>query len=198
MTSLFAQIKDLDAFREACGKPIIGLLGAIGSGKSAVAACLRRLGCGVIDADAINAELLREDPVQREILAAFGPQVAGADGRLDTRRLTEHVFADPRRLRRLTDLLHPRIQGRMAAMAAAFECDPAVAAIVLDAPLLMEVGLHTICTALVYVHADRAQRLGRLGASRGWDAREVARREKFLFSLDKKRRMSDYTVDNSH
>jgi dephospho-CoA kinase len=198
MNPPFRQMEQLEALRAATAKPLIGMMGPIGAGKSQVAACFERLGCGVVDADAINRELLGRQDVQTEILQAFGPAVAAADGRLDRRRLTDLVFADGTGLRRLTDLLHPRIARRMVERVAGLDRDPAVVAIVLDAPLLAEVGLDRICDALVYVHADERRRLERLQASRGWDSAEAARREKFLFSLDTKRRMADHTVDNSH
>ncbi|MCP4375065.1 MAG: dephospho-CoA kinase, partial [bacterium] len=39
-------------------KPVIGIIGGIGSGKTAVSAELAKLGCVVVDADAIGHELL--------------------------------------------------------------------------------------------------------------------------------------------
>ena len=198
MDSPFGQLDGLDALRSACAKPLIGLLGAIGSGKSTVAGCFRRLGCGVLDADAINRELLAEAGVQGAIVAAFGSTVTDARGRLDAARLAEHVFADARRLRRLTDLLHPRILERMIEQARRCAADDAVKAVVIDAPLLAEVGMHRICDAVVLIDVESSERRRRLARSRRWSAGQIATREKFQFPLDMKRRISDYTVDNSH
>ncbi|MBY0460712.1 MAG: dephospho-CoA kinase, partial [Gemmataceae bacterium] len=48
-------------------KPVIGLVGAIGAGKSAAARCFARRGGLVIDADSLGHEALR----QLEIVAAL-------------------------------------------------------------------------------------------------------------------------------
>jgi dephospho-CoA kinase len=197
MSAPFARLSGIDALRAACGKPLIGLLGAIGSGKSAVAACFARFGCGVIDADAINRDLLERPEVREEVLAAFGPAVADGQGGVDRGKLADHVFSDAGRLRRLTDLLHPRVLERMLEQARGLAADREVAAVVLDVPLLAEVGLEAACDALVFVEADEAARTARLAGARRWPAGQAEKREKVLFSLDTKRKMSDYTVDNS-
>ena len=46
--------------RKAGKKPVIGILGGIGSGKSTVAKDFVKLGCRVIDADKIAHELLEQ------------------------------------------------------------------------------------------------------------------------------------------
>jgi dephospho-CoA kinase len=53
-------------------KPVIGILGGIASGKSAVAAEFAKLGCKVIDADDIVRKLLKTDAVKERIVASFG------------------------------------------------------------------------------------------------------------------------------
>ena len=74
--------------------------------------------------------------------------------------------------------------------------DPAVRAIVEDTPLLVEKNLDAQCDVLVFVHASEETRKQRVLATRGWDATELARREKNQCSLDTKRSMADYVVDN--
>ena len=56
-------------------KPVIGILGGIGSGKSTVAAEFAKLGCKVIDADKIAHGLLSEPDVRETIVDFFGNQV---------------------------------------------------------------------------------------------------------------------------
>ncbi len=53
-------------------KPVIGILGAIASGKSTVAAEFVKLGCKVIDADDIVHKLLESEAVKERIAACFG------------------------------------------------------------------------------------------------------------------------------
>ena len=89
---------------------LIGLTGNIGSGKSTVAQMFAARGIPVIDADGLARELQAPgQPAHTEIAAAW-PEVVGADGRLDRRRLSNIVFADSKALKRLEAMMHPRIQ----------------------------------------------------------------------------------------
>lgn len=177
-------------------KPIIGLCGGIGAGKSTVAAELARLGCLVIDSDALNDEVLREPEVVRTLRGWWGPQVVRPDGTLDRQAVARIVFDDREQRRRLESLVHPLIARRRENMIARGIKDPAVKAIVLDSPLLLECQLDRLCDRVVYVEADRKQRLERLSRTRGWDLEELARREACQMPLSEKRRRADYVIRN--
>ena len=155
--------------------PTIGLVGGIGSGKSAVAAAWREAGCCVCDSDQLGRQAL-EDPVVRETLVGWwGAGIIGADGHVDRGAIAAIVFGDPAERRRLESLTHPWIERtRRAAFAAAPASTPAF---VIDAPLLLEVGLDRECDAIVFVDAPRVERLRRVRERRGWDEGELERRE---------------------
>ena len=88
----------------------IGLTGGIGSGKSTAAEQFLKLGAPVIDADVIAREIVEpEKPAFEAVIAAFGDQVVGEDGRLDRKALRNIVFADPEQKSRLESILHPQI-----------------------------------------------------------------------------------------
>jgi dephospho-CoA kinase len=92
----------------------VALTGGIASGKSTVADMFAALGVPVIDTDLIAREVVEPGrPALREVVAAFGPGVLGADGRLDRRRLREIVFSDAAARRRLEAILHPAIRADM-------------------------------------------------------------------------------------
>ena len=77
-------------------KPIIGILGGIGSGKSTVAAEFAKLGCKVIDADKIAHELLDKPAVKEKVVGLFGRSILDPAGKIDREKLAEVVFVDPR------------------------------------------------------------------------------------------------------
>ena len=115
----------------------IGLTGGIASGKSAVAAEFAALGVPVLDTDQLAREVVEPgQPALAGVVAAFGPQVLGPDGRLDRRRLRATVFADPSRRRALEAILHPAIRGLLRERVAAIDAPYVVIAI----PLLAEGG----------------------------------------------------------
>jgi len=179
------------------GKPIVGVLGGIGSGKSTVARMIASEGGGlVIDADADAKAALDEPAVRDQLVAWWGEGVLHEDGRVDRKALADIVFADESERRRLESVVHPRVAAKRASKLEEARGDGSVVLVVLDVPLLAEVGLADQCDALVFVEADRAARLERLGRTRGWGEAEVARREKNQMPLDRKREMAHYVVRN--
>ena len=103
-------------------KPVIGLTGGIGSGKSAAADEFARLGATVVDTDAIAHELTAPGGAAvAEIARQFGKAFVDASGAMDRKRMRDLVFSDVEEKQRLEALLHPLIraesQRRIAAAA---------------------------------------------------------------------------------
>src|SRR5262249_1514299 len=119
-------------------KPIIGLSGGIGAGKSEAARLLSEMGADVIDSDAISRRALDSEEVIGLRGTWWGPAVVTADGRADRRRIADIVFADEAQRQRLEVLLHPRVAAERNRRIEAAERDPGVRAIVIDSPLLYE------------------------------------------------------------
>jgi dephospho-CoA kinase len=177
------------------GKPIIGIVGGIGSGKSYVARLFGDEGCLVIDADALVREAY-EDPAVRQMLRSWwGETIFRADGAVDRRAIAGRVFVDEAERRRLEGLLHPWVNERRRQIMEAAD-DAQTVAFVWDTPLLMETGLNRECDAVVFVDAPESERLRRVAAQRGWDEQELRRREKLQMPLDKKRELSDDVLVN--
>ena len=171
---------------------VIGLLGGVAAGKSAVAALFAAHGLEHVDADR-HARAVTDDPVIRAALrAAFGPAVVDAEGRLDRRALAGLVFRDRAARQRLEALTHPPIR---AAITAAV--DAALArgtSVLLDVPLLLEGGLIGRCDFVVFVAASEPVR-ARRAAARGWSAEELAQREAAQAPLGDKRARAHFVVD---
>jgi dephospho-CoA kinase len=178
-------------------KPVIGLVGGIGSGKSTVASLLAEAGAAVIDSDDLNRAQLQSKEVVEEIRSWWGESVCDSSGGLDRRRIAEIVFADPQRRRRLEQFVHPRIAQRRDRLMEAYQRTPSVVSIVLDTPLLIESQLDRRCDAIVFVDADDAVRLSRVTKIRGWTEDEWRRRENSQNALDNKRSRADYVVVNN-
>ena len=179
-----------------CRPPVLGLVGGIASGKSSVAAQFASLGCAVVDADRLAREYLAEPAVRRKIAERFGRKILDASGEVDREALARLVFSDPGAMEALNSLTHPELceRTRRALQVARRRSVPAV---VLDAPLLLEKGLDTLCDYVLYLHVPDEVRTARAHVQRGWDGSEVARREDSQISLKTKRQRADYIIDNS-
>jgi len=177
-------------------KPIIGLLGGIGSGKSFVARQFASLGCAVIDADKLAHQALQDPSVIQEIRIKFGPTAIDPTGHVDPAALAKTVFINPDKLAQLENLIHPLVNRARLQLHAKLLADPNVLAIVEDTPLLVEKQLHTHCNTLVFIHAPHNRRLQRILDTRKWNPRDLAQREKLQTPLDTKSQMADYVIDN--
>ena len=87
----------------------VGLTGGLGSGKSTVAAMLRELGAEVTESDALGRAMMEPgQAVFAEIVKHFGPEVVGADGKLNRARLAELAFGHGR-IKELNAIVHPPV-----------------------------------------------------------------------------------------
>ena len=178
-------------------RPIIGISGGIGSGKSFVADMFRRLGCLVISADRQVDEAYRDPAILDQIRRWWGQEVFGPDGAINRKAIGAIIFNDVSQRLRLEGLIHPYIAARREQIMQRAAGDPAVRAFVWDTPLLFETGLNQKCDAVVFVDAPLDVRLDRVHVHRGWDYDELIRREKLQMPLDKKRELSHYIVTNT-
>ena len=145
---------------------IIGLTGQSGAGKGAVAALLEEYGIPAVDTDAVYHELLiPPSPCLDELRTEFTDAILNPDGTLDRPALSALVFAPTdegkTRLHRLNEITHRYVIEKTFSMLEEYEKRGYRAAII-DAPLLIEAGLHRRCDHVIAVLSDREIRLARL------------------------------------
>jgi len=173
---------------------VLGLTGPIGAGKSAAAAALKSLGAVTVDADAIVHRLLTEPRLIRAMVRRWGPEVAPR-GRLDRRAVAVRVFRDDTERRFLERMVHPPVL-KAIEQAVRRACKAGEKFAVIDAPLLVETGLHKLCDAVLYIDAPRRERLRRARQAKGFSACEVSRRERAMAPLGVKRKLADRVIRN--
>ena len=178
-------------------KPIIGILGGICSGKSTVAAEFAKLGCAVIDADKIAHELLDRKDIKERVVGLFGETVIDAAGKIDSKRLADIVFADTNKLSSLNKIIHPFVLERAEQLIKQYNRENQVKAIVLDMPLLAEVGWAERCDKLIFVDCKRQLRVNRAKKMGDFDENQIKIRENFQISLDNKAAIADNVIDNN-
>ena len=143
----------------------VGLTGGLASGKSTVARWLEELGCTVIDADRVVADLYRPgEPGAQAVRRLFGDGVLDARGGVDHKKLGAVVFSDPQARRALEAAIHPLVGERFRSI-----LESASGIVVMEATLLVETGGADRYDVLVTVEADPELRLRR-AVERGVDA----------------------------
>jgi dephospho-CoA kinase len=137
---------------------LLGLTGSIGMGKSTVAAMFADEGVPVFDADAAVHRLQGPGgPVVPAIEAAF-PGTTGPAG-VDRARLGAAVLGDDAAMQRLEAIVHPAVAAERAAFLAAHAGAPLV---LLDIPLLFEIGGDARVDRVAVVSADAAVQRARV------------------------------------
>ena len=178
-------------------KPIIGILGGLASGKSAVAAEFAKLGCGVIDADKIAHELLDEPSVKKEVIDSFGQTILDHTGKINRKKIADIVFVSGDKISALNRILHPLVLTRAEQLIKQYNGQQQVRAIVLDMPLLVEVDWDKRCDRLIFVDCKPQIRLKRAKKMGLFDENQLKIRENFQISLDKKASIADNIIDNN-
>ena len=118
----------------------IGLTGGIASGKSEVARMLGAKGAHVVDADRVAHSVYAPGAEgYARVIASFGPEVVAQDGTIDRRKLGGIVFANPERLKQLTDIVWP-LTGQALADLIRSEREDGRDVLVIEAALLPEAG----------------------------------------------------------
>jgi dephospho-CoA kinase len=175
---------------------VLGLLGGIGSGKSAVAAEFARRGARIIAADQFGHEALRQPAVRDAIVRRWGEGVLDAEGQIDRRKVAAIVFRDEAERRALEGIVHPYIRRRIEQEVARAREENA-RLIVLDAAVLLEAGWDNVCDRLVYVEAPRELRQARVTGKRGWTTKDWEDRELAQLTLTEKHARADHVISNS-
>ena len=173
-------------------------MGGIGSGKSTVAAEFAKLGCKVVDADKIAHKLLDSKTVRDKIVGCFGRVVLDPAGKISRTKLANTVFSDADKLASLTSIVHPLVLARADGLIERYQKQGTVKAIVLDMPLLVEVGWDKRCDRLIFVQCSRSLRVKRARSVGVRGEKQLRAREKFQISLDSKQALADNAVNNNY
>ncbi|SHE31933.1 dephospho-CoA kinase [Desulforamulus putei DSM 12395] len=177
---------------------IIGLTGNIASGKSTVAKYLRELGAKVINADQVARQVvLPNTPALKEIVDSFGPGILHDDGTLNRQKMASIIFHDAAARDRLEKITHPRIEEEINREINAFtKADPG-GILVLEVPLLIEVGWHKKVDQVWLVTVDPEVQLRRLMARDKISPEQARERIASQMPQEEKKRFAHVVINNT-
>ncbi len=175
----------------------IAVTGGAASGKSIVCESFGRLGAHVISMDALAREAVRpESPVLAAVVDHFGQGVLFPDGNLDRRKLRRIITGDPEARKTLERLTHPEILRLFEKEVAAIESCHKDAVVVVEVPLLIELGIQGQFDVVVLVEASSDLQKRRLMARDGSSCREAEALLDIQMPSERKRAYAHYIVEN--
>jgi len=178
---------------------VIGLIGGIASGKSAVGAELAELGAVVLDADKSAHQAINLPAVKQALTNRWGPGILLPEGDINREAVASHVFSGTdngaKSLKFLEQTLHPVIREQFIAELTRL-AETGTQAAVIDAPLLLEAGWGGLCDAVIFVDSDREVRIQR-ALLRNWTAEQFTRREAAQMPIEQKRCQATHTIANN-
>lgn len=155
---------------------VIGIIGAIGTGKTEVLCLLRERGARGVAADELSREVLAPGlPALQQVREAFGDEFFDAEGQLRRREMGELIFRDEAARRRLDDIMHPLMTEALRRRLAAWEAEGVEVAVV-EAAVLVEMGARPLVDRLILVTAPEEVRIQRLREHVGLTEAEARRR----------------------
>ena len=171
------------------------ITGSIASGKSTVVNLLKERGFSVIDADLIAHEQL--EICKCEIVKAFGEQILDEAGRIDRKKLGAIVFREPKKLKNLEQILHPKIKAEIFFKASQFERLGEIYFV--DIPLFFEKKeRYAEFKNVAVIYAPKELLLSRLMSRNGLSLNEAKARVELQMDIEQKREMAKFVIDNSN
>lgn len=171
---------------------IIGLTGAIGAGKSTVSSCFRKKGVPLHCADHYVHFLLENDSDVQQQVKSLWPDV-WVNGKIDRLLLGNRVLSSPSDLNQLESLLYPKVMEDQIRFIKKNQYHRSLV-IVLDIPLLFEVGLDAYCDYVIIVSASPSLRKYRVMKRKGMTVKKFHAIENLQVTDSERRKKADFII----
>ena len=149
----------------------------------------------MIDADLIAHEQL--EICKREIVCEFGEQILDEAGLIDRKKLGAIVFREPKKLKNLEQILHPKIKAEILSQASQLERLGQVYFV--DIPLFFEKKeRYAEFKNVAVIYAPKELLLSRLMSRNGLNLEDAKARVELQMDIEQKREMAKFVIDNSN
>ncbi|MDQ7782340.1 MAG: dephospho-CoA kinase [Desulfomonilaceae bacterium] len=193
----YGALDQLTAIRGQDNRLLVGVTGGIASGKTTVANMLREMGAAVIDFDVISRQVVEPDkPAWKQIVEYFGRQVLQEDGNLDRKTLSEIVFNDLEKRKKLESFIHPQIHVQFISQLNDITARDPDAIVLVVVPLLIELNLQYLFHELLVVHVPQEILAERLALRDGISKQEAENILSSQLPIDEKVGYADFVISN--
>ena len=187
----------INAIRGKDNRLLLGVTGGIASGKTTVSNMLLELGAPIVDFDLIARKVVEPgQPALKDISEYFGKQVLNEDGTINRKALSDIVFHDIEKRKKLESFTHPRIHEEFVRQVNEIaEKDPN-AIIQVAIPLLIELNMQYMFHKILVVYTPPEKQIERLSKRDGISLEEAANILKAQLPIDEKIGYADFVVYN--
>jgi dephospho-CoA kinase len=179
-------------------RTLLGVTGGIASGKSTVSEMLAELGSPLIDFDLIARQVVEPGTEGlAKIVDYFGRQVLAEDGTLDRKKVSDIVFGDMEKRKKLESFTHPPIYEEFFKQADAIAAENPKAIIQVAVPLLIELNLQYLFDKILVIHVPAEIQEERLAQRDNITPQAAANIMKSQLPIAEKLQFADFVVDNT-
>ena len=168
----------------------IGILGAIGSGKSFIA---NKFGYPVFNADQVVSELYKKDKKIFIKLKKRLPEYLNSFP-IDKDEITSAILANKTNLKKIIYIVHNEVRKKLKIFLTKNKNKKIV---ILDIPLLLENKIYKKKDILIFVQAKEKDILKRLKKRKNFNLKLINKFKKIQFRLDYKRKKSHFVIKNN-
>ncbi len=193
----YGGLAQLELLRGDDNRLLLGVTGGIATGKSTVSKMLEELGAPIIDFDVLAREVVEPGkPAYEQIKAFFGHQVLAEDGTIDRKKLSDIVFKDMEKRKKLESFTHPQIGVEFLQKVMEITASDPNAIIQVAVPLLIEVNLTHLFHKILLVYTPRETQIERLMERDGISEEEAGRILDAQLPIDEKVGFADFVINN--
>ena len=167
----------------------IGILGAIGSGKSYVA---KKFGYPVFNADYEVSKLYKKDKKIFYKLNKKLPKYINSFP-VDKTQISKAILSNNLNMKKIINIVHKEIRNKMHLF---LKENKNKKIIILDIPLLLENKINRKRDILIFVDSNKKEILKRLKKRQNFNSKLLNKLKKFQLSLDFKKKKSQFIIKN--
>ena len=177
----------------------IGLTGGMASGKSKTAELLLKLLTAKhIDADQVCRDLLEPHGAGwQPFIQAFGNDYLLGDQSINRPKLRDAIFNDDSFRGQVNSIIHPLVRQFIVSEMETILNQAAYSRVIVEVPLLYEVGWEDLFDIVVVVYADYETCLKRLMMRDGVNEDQAGKAMECQMDLSEKALRADHVIDNS-
>lgn len=172
---------------------VVGVTGQTGAGKSLAVCLMAQADWLTLDADAIARRVVQPNtPCLAALVERFSSDILYDDGSLNRQKLADVAFATPEDTAALNAIVHPAVIEVITN--ALKKTDLPV--VLIDAPLLFQAGLDSLCDVTVAITAPEAERIRRICERDGISKEQATARINAQPSEDYYRKRATLVLEN--